>query len=32
VPFVLVMAPGEVAHGREVADADVRAAVTELAA
>ena len=32
VPFVLVDAPGEVAHGREVADADVRAAVAELAA
>ncbi|HWJ49857.1 MAG TPA: 3-dehydroquinate synthase family protein, partial [Solirubrobacteraceae bacterium] len=32
VPFVLVDSPGKVAHGREVADADVRAAVAELAA
>jgi shikimate kinase/3-dehydroquinate synthase len=32
VPFVLVDAPGEVVHGREVADADVRAAVAELMA
>jgi shikimate kinase / 3-dehydroquinate synthase len=31
VPFVLVKAPGEVSHGHEVATADVRAAVAELA-
>jgi shikimate kinase/3-dehydroquinate synthase len=32
VPFVLVKAPGEVEHGREVEDADLLAAVAELAA
>jgi shikimate kinase/3-dehydroquinate synthase len=32
VPFVLVQAPGEVSHGHEVSDADLRAAVEELAA
>jgi shikimate kinase / 3-dehydroquinate synthase len=31
VPFVLVQAPGEVSHGSEVAEGDVRAAVVELA-
>jgi shikimate kinase/3-dehydroquinate synthase len=31
VPFVLVQAPGEVSHGSEVAESDVRAAVVELA-
>ena len=30
VPFVLVQAPGEVSHGSEVAEGDVRAAVEEL--
>lgn len=32
VPFVLVEAPGRVAHGRTVDDGDLRAAVTELGA
>jgi shikimate kinase / 3-dehydroquinate synthase len=31
VPFVLVKAPGEVVHGCEVKDADLRAAIAELA-
>jgi shikimate kinase/3-dehydroquinate synthase len=30
VPFVLVRAPGDVATGQEVADADLHAAVAEL--
>ncbi len=32
VPFVLVTSPGQVTHGHEVSDADLRAAVGELAA
>jgi shikimate kinase/3-dehydroquinate synthase len=32
VPFVLVAAPGDVRHGQDVADADLRAAVEELRA